>query len=77
MDIPYDTQALWCKQIERRLYELSALIKGQIPTQADRVSDICDQIDIIRKDLEAVSTKLDKVADYVKANVPKKNGGAS
>ncbi len=66
MDIPYDSKSLWCQQIERRLYELSSLIKGQIPTQADRVSDLVEQIDQIRKDLEAIGTKVERMAECLR-----------
>jgi aminoglycoside phosphotransferase (APT) family kinase protein len=70
----WDPKQIWCPQIERRLYELGALAKGGVQIQADRIADVVEQIDTVRKDLEAVSTKLDKVADWVRANVPKKNG---
>ena len=80
----WDTNKAWRRQVERRLYELTSLVKGNMPAQADRIADIVEQVDELRQELKRqdefqrqVSDKLDKVAEYVKANVPKKssNGG--
>jgi hypothetical protein len=73
----WETPEMWRKYVERQLYELGTLVKGQIPIQADRIADVVEQIEALRKELKAVHEKLDKVGDYVKANVPKKNGGAT
>ena len=66
---------MWRQQIERRLYELGALVKGQIPIQADRLADVVEQIDELRKELKTVEERLTKCAEYIRDNVPKKNGG--
>lgn len=70
----FDTKQLWCQQIERRLYELGALVKGGVQVQADRISDVVEQVDELRKELKAVHEKQEKMATWIKANVPKKNG---
>ena len=69
----FDPEQLWRKHIDRQLYELGALVRGQVPTVSARIGDVVEQIDSVRKDLEAVSAKLDKVATYVLANVVKRS----
>jgi cytochrome c556 len=75
MTADWDTYQAWRKQIERRLFELGALVKGNLPIQADRVNDCVEQIDELRQELKAVSERIEKMATWIKANVPKKNGG--
>lgn len=72
----WDSPELWRKYVERQMYELGTLVKGQIPIQADRIADLVEMIHELQKEVTAVHEKLDKVADYVKANL-KKNGGAT
>jgi len=71
----FDPEQLWRKHIDRQLYELGALVRGQVPTVSARIADVVEQVDELRKELEKTNAKLTKVADYVRANVPKKNGG--
>ena len=74
----WETFELWRKQIERRLYELGALAKGAVPIQADRINDCVEQIHELRKELEAVREKQEKMADFIKQHVAKhKNGGTT
>jgi len=70
----FDPEQLWRKHIDRQLYELGALVRGQVPTVSARIADVVEQVDELRKELEKTNAKLTKVADYVRANV-KKNGG--
>lgn len=62
-------------QIERRLNEIGSLVKGNQAFQADRIADVMELIEELRTELHAVKTRQDKIADYVRANVPKKAGG--
>jgi len=71
----FDPEQLWRKHIDRQLYELGALVRGQVPTVSERIFQVVEQVDELRKELEKTNAKLTKVADYVRANVPKKNGG--
>lgn len=73
----FDPEQLWRKHIDRQLYELGALVRGQVPTVSGRIADCVEQIDELRKELEAVSKRLDKASEYIKANLPKKNGCAT
>ena len=71
----FDPEQLWRKHLERQLYELGALVRGQVPTVSARIFQVVEQVDELRKELEKATAKLDKVADYVRTNVTKKNGG--
>ena len=73
----FDPETLWRKHIDRQLYELGALVRGQVPTVSARIADCVEQIDELRKELQVVRERLDKASEYIKANVPKKNGGAT
>ena len=62
------------QQIERRLMELGAASKGSQAFTADRISDLIEQIDELRKELQRVAERQDKIADYLKTQ---KNGGSN
>jgi hypothetical protein len=68
----FDTKSLWCQQIERRLFTLSAMVQGNLPAQADRIADVVEQIDELRKEIKTLRDRIDKASEYVKANIPKK-----
>jgi len=68
------TCELWRKQLERRLYELGALVKGNLPIQADRIADVVEQIETLRKELERVKKRQDKMAEWAKNHMKKENG---
>ena len=70
----WETDAMRWKWTERQLYELGALARGMVQTHSERVADLVEQIDELRKELKAVHDKLDKVAEFVKAHVKKENG---
>ena len=55
----WDSNKQWRKQVERRVYELASLVKGNMPAQADRISDLADQIDELRKELKPGSDSLE------------------
>ena len=74
MTSDWDGYQMWRQQVERRLFELGALVKGNLPIQADRVADCVEQIDEVRKDVKALQERMDKMALWLKAHVPKKNG---
>ena len=73
----WNSYELWRKQIERRLYELGALAKGAIPIQADRISDVVEQVDALRKEVETLSERMDKMAEWAKSHVRKENGSGN
>jgi transposase len=75
MDLEFNPKQLWCRQTERRLYELGALVKGQVLIQADRLADVLEQVDELRQEVKAIQERMDRMADYVKKHV--KNGGAT
>jgi hypothetical protein len=70
----WETPEMRWKWVERTMYELGCLVKGQIPIQAERVAALVEEIDALRKELTATREKLDKVAEYVKSHL-KPNGG--
>lgn len=55
-------------QIERRLNELGSMVKGNQDFQADRISDVIEQIDELRAELKRVADRQDKIAEFIKAN---------
>jgi len=64
----------WTKLIERRVHEALALAKGIGLAHADRISDVVEQIDELRKELQEVKDRQDKIANYLKKH--HKNGDA-
>jgi hypothetical protein len=50
-------------------------VKGNQSFTSDRLADVIEMIDELRRELAAVKERQDKIADYVKANVPKTNQG--
>ena len=73
----WNSYELWRKQIERRLYELGALAKGAIPIQADRITDVVEQIDELRQELKSVQLRMDKMSEWAKEHTKKENGGTT
>lgn len=67
-----DTLSTWRKQIERRLNEIGSAIKGTQAFNADRITDLVEQIDELRQELKRVSDRQDKMAAWLKAK--EKNG---
>jgi len=65
----------WRAILERRLNEIGSMVKGNQSFQADRISDVIEQIDEIRKEFEDMRADIEefkgKVREYVKENVPK------
>lgn len=61
-------------QIERRLNELGSLTKGNQNFQADRLSDVLDQIDELRKEVTSIGERVDRMAAFLN-DWKQKNGG--
>jgi 50S ribosomal subunit-associated GTPase HflX len=68
----WDLQHRWREQIERRLNQIGSLVKGNQDFHADRICDVMEQIEELRQELAKVKERQDKIADYVRANVPKR-----
>lgn len=67
----WDVGEIWRKQLERRLFELSALVKGNLPTQADRIADVVEQIQALRLEVKSISERVDNWAKWAqKQNKP-------
>jgi len=75
MEFQQQYPELWSRQIERRLYELGALIKGNLPVQAERIADVVEQINDLRNELKSVAERQEKMARWLKQNCSKCNGG--
>jgi len=75
MEFQQQYPELWSRQIERRLYELGALIKGNLPIQAERIADVVEQINDLRNELKSVAERQEKMARWLKQNCSKCNGG--
>ena len=69
----WETMPMWRQHIERRLYELGCLVKGQIPVQADRIADVLEQIADLRIRLDTIQERVDKMSAWAKSH-DKKNG---
>lgn len=72
----WDTNELWRRQIERRLNELGSQVKGNQAFQADRISDLIEQIDELRQALNQLRMELrkttdrqNKIAEYIKTKL--------
>ncbi len=74
MPADWDTYQSWRQHIERRLFELGALIKGNLPIQADRVADCVEQIDELRQEIKAIRERMDKMSEWAKSHQKKENG---
>jgi hypothetical protein len=77
MPAEWESKELWCKHIERQLYELGALVRGQVPTVSSRLTDVLDQIDSVRKDVEKLQEALEKMRTWATNHVKKENGGTA
>ena len=76
--IEWDSFKAWRTQLERRLNEIGSAVKGNQQFQADRISDVVEQIAELRRDLEAIRERQDKMAAWIKANCSKcRNGGGN
>jgi len=67
-----DIQRHWREILERRLNQIGSQIEGSQKFAASRISDVIEMIETLRKEFETVRDRQDKIADYVKANVPKR-----
>lgn len=82
----WDLPARWRKQLERRMNEFGAKLNGIMSYQSDRVADLVEMIaeadrknfelqqrvDTLEKQLRETQKRQDKIADYVRENVDKK-----
>ena len=55
------------KQDERRLNDIGSRVKGNQDFQSDRILDVVEQIDELRKQLQAMGERQDKMAAWLKA----------
>ena len=62
----WEAPKLWRQQIERRLHELGSMAKGNPLVVADRMSDLIEQIDELRKEVARLSERLDKAGEVVR-----------
>lgn len=70
-DLDWKSPEIRLKQAERRLYELTREVKGMQPAQADRLADVVEQIQEVRQELQRVSEKQDKMAEWIKKHMPR------
>lgn len=76
-DLDWKTDAVRFQQIERQLYELGALVRGQVPQVSARIADVVEQVDELRKELADLAEKQKAMREYVLKHVKEhKNGGA-
>lgn len=55
-----------CNQrFERRLNEIGSLVKGNQDFQADRISDVLDQIDELRATVEEQGERIERIAKFL------------
>jgi hypothetical protein len=62
----------WRQQVERRLNEAMALAKGIGPAHADRISDVIEMVEELRRDLDAEKEKREAMGKWIKENVVRK-----
>jgi len=54
------------QQIERRLNQLGSMVKGNQDFQADRIADVIEQIDEVRKEVKELNERLDVMGKWIK-----------
>jgi ubiquinone biosynthesis protein UbiJ len=74
MSTEWDSRSLWRKQIERRLHDIGSRVKGNQEFCADRIADLIEQIDELRKEVAALNVRIDKAGDVVR-ELKKNSGG--
>ena len=70
----WDSNAAWKRQIERTLNRLGSMVTGNQKFHADRIADVIEQIDELRQELKRVADRQDKIAEFIRANIPKSCG---
>ena len=75
-DLDWKTDAVRFQQIERQLYELGALVRGQVPQVSARIADCIEQVAELRRELVAIQERQDKMAEYLKAHVKEHKNGS-
>lgn len=68
----WDSTRRWREILERRLNQIGSQIKGSQDFAADRLSDVMQQIEDLRTAVKKVEVRQDKIAEWVKTNMPKK-----
>ena len=72
----WDTQSRWRKYIEIKLNRLASEVGGNAGCQAERVTAIMDEIDGLRKDLTALSERVERMAEFLtELKKERKDGG--
>lgn len=70
----------WAKILERRVHEALALAKGIGPAHADRIADVCEQIDELRQEVAQLREQVEQLQDAMdkarEAYRKLKNGGS-
>lgn len=74
----WETPEMWRKYVERQLYELGTLVRGQVQTFSERIADLVEMVQAVSKEQEALRERQDKMADFIRSHVKEhKNGGTS
>lgn len=73
MTLREEVDARRLSQIERRLNEIGAAVKGQRDFHSDRISDVLDQVDELRKELAETVQRVERMAAFL--NQLKQNNG--
>ena len=50
------------------------MVTGNQKFQADRIADVIEQVDELRQELKRVADRQDKIAEFIRANIPKSCG---
>ena len=79
----WDTIYVWRQQIERRLAETATSVKGMRDYQSNRIVELVEEIEQLRKELkktqERVKERQDAMAKWLKEHFPEHfetNGGS-
>jgi len=70
-DPQWNTFHNWRKIIERRLNKLGSMVEGNQNFQSDRILDVTEQIEEVRKEVRELTKRMDEAAKYIKARLPK------
>ena len=67
---------MWTKHTEKRMAELSALVHGQQQAHVDRVTDLLEEIDGLRKLVKEQHEAIQKIRRFLARQFPDvvKNG---
>lgn len=70
----WNSNERWRAQIERKLNQIGSMVNGNQKFQADRVSDVIEQVAELRAELQAFSERLNQLSNWAFGAVEESDG---